>query len=273
MRPFAKTLTINVLVVAGLLAGVEIFFRTVHPIPDLWNTENSKIGWRWRESGWRTWLIETGVRGAYFWDADEANQLGFRGQKISYEDGDFVTLLIGDSQVEAAASRLEEMPEAILQRLLQRKDQQLLALREYFDTFRANLVLLWHTPSNDYWENTFPDRSVGLIKDGAGHLKPTFLLQGNDDLELFSDSVRPTATWIDVVHSLNLGKGLLYILSQFGYDLKRLQANETSLKAWLQLIPPAIGHKTVDKTQCPSQVIHQGRFFQQYDELACTRFG
>src|SRR5262245_30965208 len=115
MRPFAKTLTINALVLAALLAGVEIFFRTVHPIPDLWNTENSKIGWRWRESGWRTWLIETGVRGAYFWDADEANQLGFRGQKISYEDGDFVTLLIGDSQVEAAASRLEEMPEAILQ--------------------------------------------------------------------------------------------------------------------------------------------------------------
>jgi hypothetical protein len=283
MRPFVKTLAINVLVLAALLPVVEILFRTLHPIPDLWNSENSKVGWRWRESGWRKWLIETGVRGTSFWSADESNQLGFRGRKIDYQDGDFVILLVGDSQVEAAASRLEEMPEAILQRLLRKnssknvrvfsigtagwsQDQQLLALREYFGTFRANLVLLWHTPSNDYWENTFPDRSVGSIKGGAGHLKPTFLLQGNGDLDLFRDSVSPSDNWIDVVHSLNLGRGLLYILSEFGYDLKRFQINESSLKAWLQLLPPAVGHKSIDKAQCPSEIVPQWSFSQHYDE-------
>src|SRR5689334_18393324 len=102
MRSPAKVLAINLVVLVALLPALEVLFATVHPIPQLWNSENFKLGWRWRESPWRTWLTATGVRGAYFWDADEANQLGFRGQKIEYKDSDFVILLVGDSQVEAA---------------------------------------------------------------------------------------------------------------------------------------------------------------------------
>ena len=36
------------------------------------------------------------------------------------------------------------------------QDQQLLALREYYKSFRANLVIVWQTPGNDLWNNTFP---------------------------------------------------------------------------------------------------------------------
>jgi hypothetical protein len=112
---------------------------------------------------------------------------------------------VGDSQVEAAAASFEELPETILERYLKTitqqkvrvfsigasgwsQDQQLLALREYFQQFRANLAVLWHTPINDFWENAFPDRLPAPAEKGAGRLKPTFFLddqQGRQRIELF----------------------------------------------------------------------------------------
>ena len=101
----------------------------------------------------------------------ERHQLGFRGQPIEYQDDDFVIVLVGDSQVEAKACAFGWMPEQRLQFYLNSsgkkvkvfslggpatgQDQQLLSLREYYQNFRADLVILWFTPANDVWNITF----------------------------------------------------------------------------------------------------------------------
>ena len=128
-------------------------------------------------SGWRA-PQSTAFRFQY-------NQLGFRGVPINYSASDFVVLLIGDSQVQADACSYYWLPERRLEHHLSStrpvrvfslaadgwgQDQQLLALREYFQMFRADLVIVWQTPGNDLWNNTFPtaDRS---------QLKPTYWLE------------------------------------------------------------------------------------------------
>jgi hypothetical protein len=55
------------------------------------------------------------------------------------------------------------------------QDQQYLAMQAYFEKHRADLVLVWLTPSNDFWENGFPERNMFWF---AGALKPTFYLEG-----------------------------------------------------------------------------------------------
>jgi len=99
----------------------------------------------------------------------EQNQLGFRGRRFDYKPSDYVIVLLGDSQVEATALPFDAMPERLLERHLGSanikifsvgtggygQDQQLLALQEYFATYRANLVVLWETPENDVWNNVF----------------------------------------------------------------------------------------------------------------------
>jgi hypothetical protein len=120
----------------------------------------------------------------------EANQLGFRGQRIEYADGDFVVLLVGDSQVASDSVSPEQMPERRLQAHLAAAlpgrtvkvftvgaggygtDQEYLALREYLERYRADLVLLWITLSNDVWNNVFPTH---WPRNGAP--KPTFRLR------------------------------------------------------------------------------------------------
>jgi hypothetical protein len=130
-------------------------------------------------SGWRA-LVEIGPA--------EKNQLGYRGQPIEYRDDDFVILLVGDSQVEARACAFERTPEQRLQSHLNSEgravrvfsvgasgygqDQELLALREYFRRYRADLVILWETPLNDIWNNVFP---TSWPADGTS--KPTFWLE------------------------------------------------------------------------------------------------
>lgn len=121
--------------------------------------------------------------------AAEVNQLGFRGQPVEYTDKDFVVVLLGDSQVEAVACAYEWMPERRLQFYLNStgrrvrvfsvgasgygQDQELLALREYLGKFRADLVVLWETPTNDIWNNLFPTHFPA-----DGRPKPTFWLEG-----------------------------------------------------------------------------------------------
>lgn len=129
-------------------------------------------------SGWRSSV-----------DRSELNQLGFRGQPIEYAKDDFVIVLLGDSAVEAVACGYEWMPERRLQVHLNSdgkkvkvfslgtsgygQDQESLALREYFEKYRADMVVLWFAETNDVWNNVFPTH---FPADGAP--KPTYWLEG-----------------------------------------------------------------------------------------------
>jgi hypothetical protein len=104
MRSILKVLLINFGVFVALIIVLEAVLTMVRPIGPLWNSKLFESGWRWAESAYREDLISNGVRGPHFWSEHEANQLGFRGRKIEYDDEDYVVLLVGDSQVEAAAS-------------------------------------------------------------------------------------------------------------------------------------------------------------------------
>jgi hypothetical protein len=97
-------------------------------------------------------------------------------------------VLLGDSQVEAIACPFDWMPENRLQKYLNThfdkvkvfslgssgygQDQQLLVLREYYEKYRADLVILWETPENDVWNNVFPTHWPA-----NGKPKPTFWLE------------------------------------------------------------------------------------------------
>lgn len=118
----------------------------------------------------------------------ERNQIGFRGHRIEYGDSTIVIALLGDSQVEAVHLAWGWMPEQRLEHYLEElldrdvevvslasqgygQDQELLALVHYFRFFRADLVLVWETPANDLWNNTFPTHWPA-----NGWAKPTFRL-------------------------------------------------------------------------------------------------
>lgn len=117
-----------------------------------------------------------------------SNELGYRGQPIRYTDRDIVVVLLGDSQVESEACPRDMMPERYLEKHLSRRDprfrvftlgssgygndQEYLALKEYFKTYRADAVVLWETFPNDVWNNVFP---TNWPRDGV--IKPTFRLE------------------------------------------------------------------------------------------------
>ena len=171
-----KNILLVILSVLFTVAALEIGLRFFYP--------PLKSGWGWNDSPRKSLSNFAN---------DLPNQLGVRGQKIRYGKDDIVIVLLGDSQVEAATSSPEKMPEMLLENFLNKhltqtvkvfslaasgwgQDQQLLALKNYYKKYRADIVLLWATPKNDFWENTFPDRCV---KKTAGHLKPTFRLVHN----------------------------------------------------------------------------------------------
>jgi hypothetical protein len=97
-------------------------------------------------------------------------------------------LLVGDSELYAPAIPFEQLPEARLEHHLNRyiqnvrvftiadmgygQDQQYLALKEYYEKYRADLVLLLFTERNDVEDNIFP--VTGL----RNTIKPTFWLEG-----------------------------------------------------------------------------------------------
>ncbi len=128
-------------------------------------------------------------------DHEKINDVGFRGQDIDYTDSSIVILLLGDSQVEAKACSFSEMPEQVLENKLKKingnikvfslgssgygTDQEYLALKEYFKSFRADHVILWQTIDNDIWNNIFP--SHNLPRDGI--MKPTFWLNEKGNLK------------------------------------------------------------------------------------------
>jgi hypothetical protein len=127
-----------------------------------------------------------------FAPAAEQDQLGFRGRKIAYSPEDYVIVLLGDSQVEARALAFDNMPERRLEAYLDSptrktrvfsvgaggygQDQELLALQQYFQKYRADLVVLWQTPGNDIWNNVFNTDMA------TRHPKPTFWLDETGSL-------------------------------------------------------------------------------------------
>lgn len=202
-------------------------------------------GWGWKNSPRRS-LSK--------WANDTGNQLGVRGQKINYNKNDFIILLLGDSQVEAASSPPSLMPEKLLQNYLGEgnnrnvkvfsiassgwgQDQQLLALEKYYKAFRADLVLAWVTPKNDFWENSFPDRSLTKT---AGHIKPTFLLK---EKELYGPYYKSGNYYKN--------SALLQLFFSALQTIKGESLEQLILNQWIEQMPPAhtfhIDKNTSDK--------------------------
>ena len=110
------------------------------------------IGWAWGRPG-------------------EKNEFGFRGHHVDTR-ARVRLVLLGDSQVEAAGTDFQDMPEVHLRPALQKvtakrqrridwgqgwgQDQELLALQAHIDAIHPSAVVLWFTEGNDLWNNTFP---------------------------------------------------------------------------------------------------------------------
>ncbi|MFA5507071.1 MAG: hypothetical protein WC314_04070 [Vulcanimicrobiota bacterium] len=160
----------------------------------------------------------------------ELNQFGFRGKKLESTKDDFVVVLLGDSFVECVSSPIDKIPERLLEDELKAlglpakvvslgargygQDQQLLALREFFQDHRADLVLLWVVPDNDVWNNIFRTHYGGRPP------KPTFRLEG-DEL------VPPEWEWLKRLEPAGLAWAWRLVTSFEGYD-----------KDWEKFLPP-----------------------------------
>lgn len=188
-------------------------------------------------SGWRSSVPKS-----------ERNQLGFRGHPIQYAADEAVVVLLGDSVAEARACAYGWMPERRLQHHLEAlgkkvrvftlgargygQDQELLVMREYYQNFRADLVLLWQTPDNDIWNNVFPTH---WPRNGTP--KPTFWLE-NGALRGPSEAMEASVPKPRI--------GLVALVDQLFGGLDRDQE-------WESRLPPAyepqVSHEgTVDDT-------------------------
>ena len=243
-------------ILVGILSG-EALLRAIG-IPHKLNS-----GWGWEHSP---------ARQSSKYNSLTINQLGYRGQTIQYQPDDYVVLLVGDSGVEASASPPEHMPEQLLQKSLAARlnkpvkvfslassgwgqDQQLLAVQKYFRTYRANLVLLWPTPGNDYWENAFPDRSVN---QEAGHLKPTFKLI---DQELHG----PYFISGSYLHH----SAILHLAESVMAKINKETLEQRILRDWLKEMPaPHENKKQANESLCEGlTVIEQRKFYRDIFEL------
>jgi hypothetical protein len=127
---------------------------------------------------------------------DEINELSSRGALLHRGSAEPLTptviVLLGDSQVECSVCSFNELPERRLEYYLNSgnrkphqvfsiaasgwgQDQELLMLRQFFSKYRADKVVLWFTPQNDIWNNTFPTNWRW-----NGQPKPTLRLSGHD---------------------------------------------------------------------------------------------
>jgi hypothetical protein len=234
-------------VIVGIVIG-EALIRGIG-IPHKLNS-----GWGWEHSPGRQ---------SSKYSSLTTNQLGYRGQTIEYHEDDYVVLLVGDSGLEASASPPEHMPEQFLQKALAARlnkpvkvfslassgwgqDQQLLAVQEYLRTYRANLVILWSTPGNDFWENAFPDRSA---TKKAGRLKPTFILIGQ---ELDGPHFR-SGSYLHHSAILQLAESVMAKIN-----------NETMeqriLRGWLKEMPPSHENKKpADESLCEGLTVIEQR--------------
>ncbi len=218
-------------------------------------------GWRWDESPYRSPANS---------DDHRVNQLGLRGEPIAYAKDDFVILLVGDSQVEAGFQPHDRMPEALLRESMERRlgpgkvkvfsiasagwgnDQQLVWLKRYFENYRADVVVNWLTPVNDYWENTFIDRSV---MRQAGRLKPTYRLEPGGEL---SPAQAGSRSKLRSLVSLAIGRwrhGESYTLEQHSSD------------GWMAALPAAQAPRPVPPV-CPALEIDQKTLIGSYRQGA-----
>jgi len=176
-RPRVTVVHLCALVPGGVLAGIvgAVVLQAAYVPPPIM-------------SGWKSLA-----------PAAEQNQLGFRGRRIAYTSEDHVIVLLGDSQVEATAVPFDGMPERRLEFYLDSptrktrvfsvgtggygQDQELLALEQYFQRYRADLVVLWQTPGNDIWNNVFKTHMANR------NPKPTFWLDESGSLRGPSESL------------------------------------------------------------------------------------
>jgi hypothetical protein len=246
------------------IACMEVAIRVVRPMPPLPNTR--EIGWNADRSPYR--LVKTVDQNFLHKTQEEVNQLRLRGRPFPPNSPDQVrVLLVGDSNVEAGALPFRHMPEVQLEEALNRvfggsrfavrsiassgwgQDQQLLALRSYFQQFSADYILLWHEPANDYWENAFLDRSTG---DALGPLKPTFVL-GADGLKQFD-----YGPYIDygplraLLSQSHFYRALVRLTERAGVPI-----GSPLLRDFNKLIPGATGHRPVSRHSCPGTVVQQ----------------
>lgn len=244
------------------LVIAELALRYVGRLQKIQKVERIQSGWGWDQSPLR-YLQPHSAN-------NEVNELGLRGQSIKYDEQDLVVLLVGDSQVEAAASPVRLTPEALLEKQLNIKysrpvkvfslaasgwgqDQQLLALQQYFKKYRADLVLIWTTPVNDFWENAYPDRSV---TSQAGNIKPSFRVH---DQILEGPYFENSAYYY---HS-----ALLQFVVQI---LQDQSINQTILKSWLRKLPA--DNVTTSSSSCSgTQEVYQDEFFKNLGSLDLTK--
>jgi hypothetical protein len=240
-----KGFSVVVVTILLSLAILELGLRSAN-IPS-----EPYFGWKWDHSPYKSDANIQDTR---------VNQFGLRGRPIIYNQNDFVIILLGDSYTEAGTHKYEDMPEQILESLLRNKygfdkvrvysiasagwgqDQELLWLGTYFSRFRADLVLMWVTPINDYWENGNVDRSV---LRSAGPLKQTFELNRRNNLELAYP--RQTNFKLRLLTEKALGNlryGREAALEQF------------YVNAWLEKLPPS-DLTPISPLFCPPTEIEQ----------------
>ena len=151
----------------------------------------------------------------------DLNQFGFRGKKLDAEPDDFVVALVGDSFVENVSAPIESIPERLLEEELQKlglparvvslgargygQDQQLLAVQDFFQTHRADMVVVWVIPDNDVWNNMFRTHYGGRPP------KPTYRLEG-DKL------IPPTWEWMKRTEPPGLGWAIRRQTGELVYD-------------------------------------------------------
>jgi hypothetical protein len=242
-KEFVKAF-LAVCVSTGIFVGaIEVGLRIINIPPE------PIFGWKWARSPYKSDANNLDTR---------VNQLELRGRPIEYGKNDFVIVILGDSYTEAGTHAFEEMPEQILEKLLHEKygfdsvrvfsiasagwgqDQQLVGLLEYFSRFRADLVLMWLTPINDYWENGNVDRS---ISQESGPLKPTFRMRGSD-IEL----AYPQHRW---KLRLLIERALAHLKYGNAVGLERLYTSW-----WLGELPES-NLTSVPRSMCPLMEVEQ----------------
>lgn len=240
----------------------ELSLRYIGRLQKIQKVEKIQSGWGWKNSPLRYLQPHS---------ADtQINELGLRGQVFQYNDKDLVVLLLGDSQVEAAASSFSQMPEALLEKELSNKyskpvkvfslaasgwgqDQQLLALQQYFKKYRADLVLVWTTPVNDFWENAYPDRGT---TSQAGNIKPSFRLH---------DGVLKGPYFEEISYYYH--SALLQFIVQI---LQDQTINQTILESWMRKLPA--GNITTSSSSCSgTEEVYQDEFFKNLGLLDLTK--
>lgn len=251
---FIKNILLSLITIIVMLALIEFGLH----IADFPSTPKS--GWKWDESPYRGTMNQGDQR---------VNQLGLRGKKIEYQKDDVVVLLVGDSQTEAGTQLFDDMPEALLETALKTElntskvkvfsiasagwgqDQQLVALREYFQQHRANVVINWTTPVNDYWENTFIDRS---ITPEAGKLKPTFT---SSDANAKLDTVIPTPFEFKL-------RTLLKLSLSGAATGKKASIEQIHLDRWMKKLPAGYDGKAKQAAQCPTLEVKEQELIEAY---------